>query len=239
MSEKTIMSMNDRAVKIEPPEDIKLEIEDDFDNPDGIVKSESCSEDNDMCLERFMNSEVTIEEEVKQELVETSTYECDVCNRSFAESDHLKEHMTDHIPNNSKESPFKCEICSKTFGRLMVLKRHVLIHNGIRPHECNICKKPYTRSDSLKRHMLTHSEIRPYECNICNKTFADFSNLKSHKLRHSGAQLGCESVQIPDSTRHARECPTCPHNLLISRYPMNMQRDVSKPKDSSRYTRTA
>ncbi|XP_026482851.1 zinc finger protein 525-like [Ctenocephalides felis] len=220
MSEETIMSMNDPAVKIEPPEyspeDIKLEMENDFDDPDVIVKSESFSEDDDTCLERFMNSEVTIEEEVKHELVETPTYECDVCNRSFAESDHLKEHMADHISNNSKESPFKCEICHKTFSSLRnlkrhklihsgerahecstckktfatinYLKRHMVIHNGIRSHECNICKKTFTRSDSLKRHMLIHSGVRPHECNICNKTFADLSNLKSHKLIHSGVR---------------------------------------------------
>ncbi|XP_026461121.1 zinc finger protein 3 homolog [Ctenocephalides felis] len=135
MSEETIMSMNDQTIKIEPPEyspeDIKLEMQDEFDNPDVIVKSESCSEDDDTCLERFMNSEVTIEEEVKQELVEASTYECDICNKSFAETHHLKEHMIEHMSNNSKESPFKCEICYKTFDRLSDLKRHMLIHSGL------------------------------------------------------------------------------------------------------------
>ncbi|XP_026462851.1 zinc finger protein 710-like, partial [Ctenocephalides felis] len=214
MAEETIMSMNDQAIKIEPPEyspeDIKLEIEDGFDDPD--VKSESCSEDGDTCLQRFMNSEVTIEEEVKQELVESSIYECDICNRSFPESDHLKKHMADHIPSNSKECSFKCEVCYKAFNRLSNLKRHMLIHSGEGAHDCNLCKKTFTQSGGLKRHMLTHSgvrphkcdfvishshssslkshmlihsSVRPHECNICKKTFRHLCNLKSHMLIHS------------------------------------------------------
>ncbi|XP_026482805.1 zinc finger and BTB domain-containing protein 7B-like [Ctenocephalides felis] len=171
MSEETIMSMNDQTIKIEPPEyspeDIKLEMEDEFDDPDVIVKSDSCSEDDDTCLERFMNSEVKIEE-VKQELFETSTYECDICNRSFAETHHLKEHMIEHMPNNSKERSFKCEICYKAFDRLSHLKRHMLIHSG-----------------SLKRHMLIHSGVRPHECNICNKKFTQSNDLKRHMALHS------------------------------------------------------
>ncbi|XP_026461131.1 PR domain zinc finger protein 1-like [Ctenocephalides felis] len=161
MSEETIMSMNDQTIKIEPPEyspeDIKLEMKDEYDDPDVTVKSESCSEDNDSCLERFMNSEVTIEEEVKQELVETSTYECDICNKSFAESDHLKKHMIEHMPNNSKERSFKCEICYKAFVRLSDLKRHMFIHSGERPHECSTCKKTFTQLCALKIHMRIHS----------------------------------------------------------------------------------
>ncbi|XP_026482905.1 zinc finger and SCAN domain-containing protein 22-like [Ctenocephalides felis] len=189
MSEETIMSMNDQTIKIEPPEyspdDIKLEMEDEFDDPDVTVKSESCSEDDDTCLERFMNSEVTIEEEVKQELVETSTYECHICNKTFTET-HLKEHMIEHMPNNSKESSFECEICYKTFNQLRNVKKHMLIHSGERPYECNICNKTFTKSSSLKSHMLIHSGVRPHECNICNKKFTKSNDLKRHMLIHSG-----------------------------------------------------
>ncbi|XP_026482817.1 tissue-resident T-cell transcription regulator protein ZNF683-like [Ctenocephalides felis] len=155
------MSMNDQAIKIEPPEyspdDIKLEMEDEFDDPDVTVKSESYSEDDDTRLERFMNSEVKIEEEVKQELVETTTYECDICNRSFAETHHLKEHMFEHMPNNSKESSFKCKICYKTFNQLCNMKRHMLIHSE-RLYECEVCNKEFTQSKNLKRHMALHSQ---------------------------------------------------------------------------------
>ncbi|XP_026461367.1 zinc finger protein 366-like [Ctenocephalides felis] len=172
MSEETIMSMNDQTIKIEPPEyspeDIKLEMEDEFDYPDVAVKSESCSEDDDTCLERFMNSEVKIEEEVKQELVETLTHECDICNRLFTETHHLKEHMIDHMPNDSKESPFKCEICYKTFNQLRNVKQHMLIHSG-----------------SLKSHMLIHKQEHSCKCEVCNKEFTQSNDLKRHRALHS------------------------------------------------------
>ncbi|XP_026482903.1 zinc finger protein 366-like [Ctenocephalides felis] len=174
-------------------------MEDEFDDSDVIVKSEWCSEDDDTCLERFMYSEVTIEEEVKHELVETSTYECDICSRSFAETHHLKEHMIEHMPNNTKENPFKSfqmRICCKAFDRLSVLKRHMLIHSsnmkshmlmhsGVRPHECNICKKTFTKSNNLKRHMLLHSRVLTHKCNICNKKFTQSGHLKKHMLIHN------------------------------------------------------
>ncbi|XP_026476177.1 zinc finger protein 287-like [Ctenocephalides felis] len=148
MSERT-MSMNAQAIKFEPPEysaeDIKCEIEEELDALDAIVKSESCSEDDETSLAKFMTSEVTIEDEVKQE-----SFDCDICNQSFAESHHLTKHMVDHMPNHSKERPFKCKICHKT----------------------------YTLSQALKRHMKTHSEEGLFKCDECDKTFRHSSNLK-------------------------------------------------------------
>ncbi|XP_026482447.1 ras-responsive element-binding protein 1-like [Ctenocephalides felis] len=127
MSDETITSMNDQAIKIEPTEysaeDIEGENDDEF---DAIVKFESCSKDNDACLERFMNSEVTIEDEVKQE-----SFDCDICNQSFAELHHLTKHMVDHMPNPSEERPYKCEICQKTFKQSKRLKTHMVIHSVV------------------------------------------------------------------------------------------------------------
>ncbi|XP_026465190.1 protein krueppel-like [Ctenocephalides felis] len=117
-----------------------------------------------------MNSEVTIEEEVKQELVEPAVYECDICDQSFAESDQLKEHMVDHKPSNSKERPLKCEICHKTIKTKRYMKTHMLLHSGERPHKCSICNKTFAQSSYLKTHMQIHKGIRPHQCNVCNKT---------------------------------------------------------------------
>ncbi|XP_026482418.1 zinc finger and SCAN domain-containing protein 22-like [Ctenocephalides felis] len=161
MSEETFKSMmNDQAIiKIEPPEypveDIKRENEDKFDDLDAVVKSESCSEYDDTCLERFKNSEVTIEDEVKQE-----SFNCDISNQSFAQSHHLTEHMVDHMPNHSKELPYKCGICPKTFNQPKALKTHMLIHSDERPHKCNDCNKAFITITRLKTHMLIHSVMR-------------------------------------------------------------------------------
>ncbi|XP_026482816.1 uncharacterized protein LOC113391056 [Ctenocephalides felis] len=194
MSEETIMSMNDRAVKIElpeySPEDIKLEMKDEFDNPDVIVKSESCSKDDDTCLERFMISEVTIEEEIKQEVVELPIYECDICNRSFAESDHLKKHMVDHIPSNSKECPFKCEICYKAFNRLSVLKVHMLIHSD--------------KSSSVQHPDLSHHISDKIRNNLKTliKNFpkgVSLTSIDSHYENNFGEKLSYNELGFPNA----------------------------------------
>ncbi|XP_026482450.1 zinc finger protein 99-like [Ctenocephalides felis] len=192
MSEETFMSVNDQAIKIEPPEysaeGINRENEVEFDDLDAIVKSESCSEDDDTCLERFKNSEVTIEDEVKQE-----SFDCEICNQSFAESHHLTKHMVDHMPNPSEERPYKCEICQKTFKQSKGLKAHTVIHSSERPHKCNECNKTFTLLGHLKyhmlihseRHMLVHSGERPYECHVCNKRFTQLGTLKRHMMIHT------------------------------------------------------
>ncbi|XP_026470196.1 zinc finger protein 22-like, partial [Ctenocephalides felis] len=141
ISEGTIM--NDQKIKIEPPEysmeDIKLENE--FDDLTGIVKSESCLEDDKTCLERFMNSAVIIEEEVKHELIDTSAYacdirerrfKCDICNQTFRQKANMKSHMTTH----TKERPFKCDTCNKEFSQSNNLKRHKMtVHSGKRDED--------------------------------------------------------------------------------------------------------
>ncbi|XP_026482902.1 zinc finger protein 99-like [Ctenocephalides felis] len=216
MSKKTIMSVNDQTIKIEPPEyspeDIKLEMEDEFDDPDVVVKSESCSEDDDTCLERFMNSEVTIEEEVKQELVETSTYESHICHRSFAESDHLKDHMADYgdmAPEDIKlemEDEFddidvtgKSESCSEDDDTCLerFMNSEVTIEEEVKQelvetstYECHICNRTFTKTNHLKEHMMEHlphnSKESPFKCEICYKTFNQLGNVKKHMLIHSG-----------------------------------------------------
>ncbi|XP_026465793.1 zinc finger protein 525-like [Ctenocephalides felis] len=213
MSEETIM--DDQKIKIEPLElsieDIKLENECDF---EGIVKSESCLEDDETCRERFMNSEITIEEEIKQEVIETPDCEYDNSNRSFSESNYSKEHMVDHIPRNGKngnrkcnvcdktfkyssklqqhmithstERPIECKICHKTLKENSILKRHMLIHTGERPFKCKICHKTLKEKNTLTKHMLIHTGERPFNCKICHKTFRRKANLKSHMLFHTG-----------------------------------------------------
>ncbi|XP_026482337.1 zinc finger protein 2-like [Ctenocephalides felis] len=164
------------------------ELEDELDYLDAIVKSESCSEDDETTLERFMNSEVTIEEEVKQEPIEAFAYGCDICNRSFAESHQLKKHMVVHKRSRSKERPFKCEICKKTYKQLQGLKLHMNTHTGKFPFKCEICGKTFNNKGHLPGHMLIHSGERPHECNVCNKKFTLLGSLKTHMMRHNGVR---------------------------------------------------
>ncbi|XP_026461125.1 zinc finger protein 525-like [Ctenocephalides felis] len=195
MSEEATMPMNDLKIKIEPSEysveDIKLATEKEFDVLDGIVNFESCDE---ACLERFMNSDVAIEEEIKQELIETPSYEsdgdgeipfvCNICNKIFTTTYLLDQHICDNTieqPLNFKESynlkqntiadsekrPHTCVICDKSFKRLSALRLHMGIH-------------------SLKYHMRSHTGEYPYKCVLCDKKFTRSSGIKTHMRIHTG-----------------------------------------------------
>ena len=44
-------------------------------------------------------------------------YQCEICEKRFRRSDHLKSHM-DHVHvKDKKHGPFQCNICEKRFGR--------------------------------------------------------------------------------------------------------------------------
>ncbi|XP_026482997.1 protein krueppel-like [Ctenocephalides felis] len=103
MAEETIMSMNDQAIKIEPPEyspeEIKLEMEDEFDDPDVTVKSD------DDTGER--------------------PHRCNICKKTFTERGHMKKHMLIH----KREHSYKCEECNKEFTQSKDLKKHMALHS--------------------------------------------------------------------------------------------------------------
>lgn len=51
-------------------------------------------------------------------------YTCQLCNRSFSQSGHFREHMMIH----SGEKPHKCGICEKSFRRSDALHCHQKTH---------------------------------------------------------------------------------------------------------------
>ena len=47
-------------------------------------------------------------------------YECDVCERRFTQSQHLKAHKRIH----TNEKPYECDVCDKAFRDSGDLKKH-------------------------------------------------------------------------------------------------------------------
>ena len=70
----------------------------------------------------------------------TQRHECDVCEKRFRTSGHLKKHMRIH----TNEKPYECDVCEKRFRDSGNLKLHMRIHTKEKPYECDVCEKRFT-----------------------------------------------------------------------------------------------
>ncbi|XP_026482559.1 zinc finger and SCAN domain-containing protein 31-like [Ctenocephalides felis] len=160
---------------------VKQELED-HENTTGI-----CSKRDEICLQQFLKSEVTVEEDIKQETIDeqdadTSSNEKpyifneDISNSSYSSTSF--ESVSEKCTTSDNLKLHECEICNKTFTRKTNLKQHKMIHTGERPFSCEICNKTFTTKRPLKEHRMLHTGDRPYECKICHKTFVAKKILK-------------------------------------------------------------
>ncbi|XP_026482846.1 zinc finger protein 626-like [Ctenocephalides felis] len=203
MSEETNLQT---TVKIEPLDypqvkqefDYCPEVEQEFDDCDNI-----CPEKDEIYLQRFLKSEVAIEEKIKQETIdeqdavtkrtnldekaylcdkkevsEKQVYKCEICNIIFSTKQMLSQHEMIH----AEERLFKCEICNKAFTRKYTLNLHERIHTGEGLFNCKICNKAFPRKHSLNLHERVHTGERPHEYESTAVTFSDTATT-SRKLQ--------------------------------------------------------
>ncbi|XP_055600238.1 zinc finger protein 836-like [Uranotaenia lowii] len=100
---------------------------------------------------------------------------CDICDKRFSTSGHLKDHMKIH----SNEKPEKCKFCGASFRQKQQLKVHLYQHLG-KPFKCQFC----TQEFGIKCRMVAHLE---------KNHSTELQNLRNQSL----AQQNSDPMAIP------------------------------------------
>ena len=143
----------------------------------------------------FVDCCKTIKEEIKEEKVEfddplrlqcENPFECDTCNKSFANKSTLNRHTRIHTV---RERPFQCDFCNKSFLTKSHLDGHKRIHTGEKPFHCDICNKSFVRKGDLVKHKRIHTKEKQFHCDICSKIFRYKVSLVRHERIHIGLDI--------------------------------------------------
>ncbi|GMT32505.1 hypothetical protein PFISCL1PPCAC_23802, partial [Pristionchus fissidentatus] len=127
-----------------------------------------------------------------------SSFDCEICGRSFTTLSSLGMHRTVHYT-------FKCNLCGKKVADKEQLERHILASHSdgdeggessgspakrrrsdIDPAEegkrykCDLCGGSFQSRTALNTHQLRHEGLRPFKCHLCSFDFPNKSLLKGH-----------------------------------------------------------
>ncbi|EAT45235.1 AAEL003456-PA [Aedes aegypti] len=139
--------------------------------------------------EEHLESEVvSLENQPQLTTKQKRMHVCDVCQKSFTQSQTLNRHKKIH--SRDSEPGKVCGYCARMFLRSDDLRRHIRTHTNERPYACDHCNKAYKQSFELKEHKaLAHPEsgVRKYlSCTICNKQLTTRNGLYVHMKAHRG-----------------------------------------------------
>lgn len=122
-------------------------------------------------------------------------HKCDICNKIFSRSSHLKRHKFTH----SEEKPFVCKECNKGFTRADHLRLHKFNHSTVKPYICPDCNRGFIQAERLKRHQergYCDKEKNPNPktefCTICGKGFTTAKYLAIHVRTHTDRKWNCK-----------------------------------------------
>lgn len=154
-------------------------------------------------------------------------FQCEICQASFFQKTHLKNHIILHENGDSHECPDcnqkfirktdlqkhqksvhaadipnLCNHCGVHFLDPVTLELHVSNCNSDKPELCGMCGEKFKDKEAMIVHMqTTHTAStaeKPYSCQLCQKSFVQKGHLNRHMKSHNN--LGGEDLDLTCST---------------------------------------
>ncbi|XP_068225472.1 zinc finger protein 600-like [Palaemon carinicauda] len=114
-------------------------------------------------------------------------YECEECDSTFVQKNHLVKHMKTHCAKNGH----KCDVCGTLFSTNWCLRLHTKMHTDEELDSCNIPVTKYDISISKEKehHQRSHLPSERHACKICGKEYSFIHLIYSHYRKHSQEDL--------------------------------------------------
>lgn len=140
---------------------------------------------------------------------ENRPYKCEICTKTFTQSNNFKEHVLLHQDKNQ----FYCEKCGCGFRHRSHFNIHLKRHDDtkaqpcLKKFNCCFCEKKLNTSYQKMEHERTHTKEKPFLCKICGRRFVALPTLRRHNSTHNKSSYQCSTClkffkQKSSLTRH-------------------------------------
>ncbi|XP_033745884.1 zinc finger protein 880-like [Pecten maximus] len=163
-----------------------------------------------MCSKVFRTNE-NLESHIKRVHDKPSTFNCDICEKTFLRRDAMLNHRESHLGQI-----FQCSLCDRNYSTSMTLKSHMRKKHGKTEGQkptgrtvsdiiCQFCHRAFCNKVSLKEHIRTrHSDnIQLFTCTMCQMKFTRRNSLQRH-MKKSCRMLGSDK-QNPDMMQESSD----------------------------------